>query len=163
MERQFTASIAILHKKRFLLIHHRKLGVWLPPGGHVDANELPSDAAIREALEETGLQVAIINPSFYQFNLPHAKSIPSPYCCALQNIPTHRDQPAHQHIDLLYVAKPIGNVENLVENGEETNGIKWFSVEELSALESGKDIFYEVKAILQNIAQEFAEVASVLN
>jgi ADP-ribose pyrophosphatase YjhB (NUDIX family) len=31
-----------------LLVYHRKLAMWLPPGGHVEPNELPDDAAVRE-------------------------------------------------------------------------------------------------------------------
>ena len=41
-----------------LMIHHRKLGRWMPPGGHVDVDEFPCDAAVRETLEETGVRAS---------------------------------------------------------------------------------------------------------
>ncbi|MCA9368983.1 NUDIX domain-containing protein [Candidatus Woesebacteria bacterium] len=42
------------HSKKTLLLKHRKLGVWLPPGGHVNELEDPFEAALRELKEETG-------------------------------------------------------------------------------------------------------------
>ena len=57
MKRQFTATVYILEKDKVLLIHHRKLQKWLPPGGHMDPNETPAEAACREAFEETGLKI----------------------------------------------------------------------------------------------------------
>src|ERR1041385_3545216 len=41
---------------RLLLHHHRRLGRWLQMGGHVEANELTADAALREGREESGLR-----------------------------------------------------------------------------------------------------------
>jgi 8-oxo-dGTP pyrophosphatase MutT (NUDIX family) len=45
-----------LSKQRILLVKHKALGVWLPPGGHVEEGELPHVAALRETFEETNLQ-----------------------------------------------------------------------------------------------------------
>ena len=56
MEKHFTASAFVLNPHReVLLVHHRKLGVWLYPGGHIEFNETPDDAALREVVEETGV------------------------------------------------------------------------------------------------------------
>ena len=45
---------------KILLHFHRKLGMWLPPGGHIEQGELPDNAAVREVLEETGLEVELV-------------------------------------------------------------------------------------------------------
>src|SRR5690242_12044122 len=51
-----TASCYIVDDAgRLLLHHHRKLQRWLQMGGHVEAEEHTSDAALREAREESGL------------------------------------------------------------------------------------------------------------
>ena len=47
--RHFTVAVFVVHDGCVLLHFHRKLGKWLPPGGHVEDNELPDDAALREA------------------------------------------------------------------------------------------------------------------
>ena len=46
----------IFHNNKLLLIHHNKLDLWLPVGGHIDPNEIPDDAIKREAQEEVGSQ-----------------------------------------------------------------------------------------------------------
>jgi ADP-ribose pyrophosphatase YjhB (NUDIX family) len=58
--RDFTATTFVVWQGGVLLHKHRKLGRWFPPGGHVEPNELPDDAAVREVLEETGVRVALI-------------------------------------------------------------------------------------------------------
>jgi 8-oxo-dGTP pyrophosphatase MutT (NUDIX family) len=45
-----------LSKQSILLVKHKGLAVWLPPGGHVEEDELPHASALREAFEETNLQ-----------------------------------------------------------------------------------------------------------
>ena len=42
---------------RVLLVRHADLHAWLLPGGAVEPDEAPAEAAAREALEETGLEV----------------------------------------------------------------------------------------------------------
>ena len=56
----FTVAIFVVQQGRVLLIHHRKLDKWLPLGGHVELDEDPEQAALREAREESGLDVELI-------------------------------------------------------------------------------------------------------
>ena len=39
--RHFTATTVIVHKNKVLLHLHKKLGIWIPVGGHIDRDELP--------------------------------------------------------------------------------------------------------------------------
>ena len=57
--RHFTATIMVVYNNKMLLHMHKKLGLWLPVGGHIDRDELPEEAALREAKEESGLDVEI--------------------------------------------------------------------------------------------------------
>lgn len=60
--KHFTASGLVSDSRgRFLLHFHPKLGIWLPPGGHIEENEEPQDAVLREIREETGLECRIIS------------------------------------------------------------------------------------------------------
>ena len=56
MRKDFVATGFIADKGQVLLILHRKLGLWLPPGGHIEKDETPEEALHREVLEETGLE-----------------------------------------------------------------------------------------------------------
>ena len=60
LTRDFTATTFIVRDGATLLLWHRKLQMWLPPGGHIDPHELPHDAAVREVREETGYEVTLL-------------------------------------------------------------------------------------------------------
>lgn len=149
MIRQFTATVYILENEKVLLIYHRKLQKWLPPGGHIDPNETPSSAAIREALEETGIEVALLSQDNVLVDEWNAKTIERPYLIMIQDIPAYKDQPAHQHMDMAYLAKPIGGKER--ENGMETEGLRWFTWEEIEQLETETEIFKATQDVLRVI------------
>ncbi|MDR1426031.1 MAG: NUDIX domain-containing protein [Rickettsiales bacterium] len=57
MERHFCVTVYTYNceSDRFIFVRHKKLRRWLPPGGHVEPNEIPDDAARREVFEETGI------------------------------------------------------------------------------------------------------------
>ncbi|WP_164093824.1 NUDIX domain-containing protein, partial [Stenotrophomonas maltophilia] len=53
--RHTTATIYIVNDGATALHWHRRLGIRIPPGGHVERDELPHEAGLREVREETGL------------------------------------------------------------------------------------------------------------
>ena len=53
--RAFSVAVFARNGGAVLLVHHRRLGTWLPVGGELEADETPLEAARRELLEETGL------------------------------------------------------------------------------------------------------------
>ncbi len=156
MKRQLTATIYIINDSndKVLLVHHRKLGKWLPPGGHIDQNEIPSDAAIREAKEETGLDVELIQQENLWVDKPNAVSIPRPFMCLLENIPAHHHEPAHQHIDQIFVGRPSRG--KLLPNEKEIAAAKWFSQRDLETLRPEVDIFAETLESLSVIMRWLA-------
>jgi 8-oxo-dGTP pyrophosphatase MutT (NUDIX family) len=149
MEKHFTATVFIIKDQKVLLIHHRKFQKWLPPGGHLDPNETPPEAAIREAKEETGLDVAIIPQENIWVDRWNAKSFERPYLCMLEHIPAFGNKDEHYHMDFIYLANPVGGQEK--ENQRETLGLKWFSLEEIQRLDPDKEIFAETQQTLNKI------------
>lgn len=145
MKKQFTATVYILEENKVLLLLHPKLKKWLPPGGHLEENELPPDCAKREALEETGLQVELIKEENVWIDRWNATSFARPWACLLENIPPHGNQEAHQHIDFIYLGKQIGG------SLASSEPIRWFTLEEALALEPDVEIFVETQQTLQKI------------
>jgi 8-oxo-dGTP pyrophosphatase MutT (NUDIX family) len=147
LKREHTASLLIIQNGHLLLLFHRKLKSWLPPGGHVEANELPHEAALREAKEETGLEVEIYLEEHLSIKEPNAISIPRPYLCLLEDVPAYKDVPAHQHIDFVFLGTPKPGSELVNLEGHE---MRWFTFDEIEALPQGM-IFEEVRQIAKNL------------
>lgn len=104
----------------FLLVHHRKLGRWLQPGGHTD----PTDAdvlatALREAREETGLSTL------------DAALGGRPFDVDVHAIPQRPGEPAHWHFDLRHLATTSETA--LAAQAEEVAGVRWFTLDEAVA------------------------------
>jgi 8-oxo-dGTP pyrophosphatase MutT (NUDIX family) len=115
MQKHFTATAFVFDASmRVLLVFHKKIQTWLPPGGHMDPNETPEETAIREVKEETGLDIEIVRQENVWVECEEACSFARPYVCLIENIPAHKDITAHQHIDFIYLARPKFTWANLM-------------------------------------------------
>ena len=99
-ERHHTATAYIVSDGRTLLLWHSRLRMWLPPGGHCESNEDPVQAAVREAREESGLDVEVIAPPDLLV-CSGPRVLPPPAVILVEDI-VRDDQPFHQHIDHVY-------------------------------------------------------------
>ena len=89
-----------------LLHWHRKVGLWLPPGGHIEPNEDPMQAASREALEETGFSVQIL-PTSTRFAYDDPPQLSPPATIMVEPIRSFGGEDAHHHIDMIYFTRPM--------------------------------------------------------
>lgn len=103
--RHFTVTTFVSSGGATLLHWHRKVGLWLPTGGHVEPNEDPIQAARREALEETGIEVEIL-PTAATFDYPDPPQLTAPATIMVEPIRDVDGEAAHHHIDLIYFARP---------------------------------------------------------
>lgn len=129
IERHFTATAYVVAGERTLLLWHHKLRMWLPPGGHLEANEDPVQGATREAFEESGLEVEVIAPpGLLAVETPQV--IPPPAVILIEDI-VRADQPFHQHIDHVYFTRARGTVDfaAAIPHGPH----RWFSEPDLAA------------------------------
>ena len=152
MIRQFTATVHILnddHQVLFLL--HPKFNKWMPPGGHIESNETPLEAVRREAQEEAGIDIEILTEESVLVNTPVARSFPRPYLCLLEDIPAIREEPPHQHMDLIYVAKPSDPYTE--PHSPEGHSIRWFTLEEVKSLPE-EARFADSLEIMKHLIQE---------
>ena len=104
-----TASAIVVGVRGVVLHKHKRLGLWLQPGGHIDPGEAPWRAAIREAQEETGLPVEPI------------AGRPSP---PLVHVDVHPGPRGHTHLDLRYLLV-ADDVEPQPPAGESPD-VRWF-------------------------------------
>src|SRR4051812_14319580 len=100
LTRDFTVATFVVCASQILLLWHRKLQMWLPPGGHIEPHELPDDAAIREVAEEAGIAVELVGERGVGVDDP--VQLVRPAGIQLETI-----RPGHEHIDLIYFARPI--------------------------------------------------------
>ncbi|MCL2016135.1 MAG: NUDIX domain-containing protein [Defluviitaleaceae bacterium] len=129
MENHFTATGIVFNRKgEILMIKHKKLGVWLPPGGHVHENELPNVAALREIFEETGITAQIVTAADHE---PTLIELPLPMeILFFEDI---EGDGLHNLIDLVYLCR----AENCETKSQEieVDAVGWFSVAEILELE----------------------------
>lgn len=109
-----TGSAIVVGPRGVVLLKHKRLGLWLQPGGHVDAGETPWDAALREAHEETGLAVE------FRADRLGADGVPE-----LVHVDVHPGGRGHTHLDLRYLVDG-GDVDPNPPEGE-SQEIGWFA------------------------------------
>lgn len=138
--RHFVATVYVVNGGATLLHEHDGLDMWLPPGGHVDGDELPHEAALRETHEETGLDVDLVAPR-EDVESATASSLPKPQQFLLEDINVADGEVGHQHVDFVYYGRagsrridPIGDHEQTAEDW------RWFTAADLAA---GADRFAE--------------------
>lgn len=124
--RHFTATGFVVQDGATLLHWHAKVGAWLPPGGHVMENEDPVQAVLREVEEETGVRVEIVPTGGLEMTLDYPAQVQPPLTIMVEDI---NDPVAgyHQHIDFIYVCRPLRPVTALPD------GWRWVTQEQLAS------------------------------
>lgn len=116
-------------RKRILLVHHRKLGRWLQPGGHADGQAAVEQVALREAIEESGiadLRLAPLGPE------------PTPLDVDVHLIPARFDaqgrqtEPEHEHHDIRFLV--LAGHADAPQVSEESHAVAWFTPDEVRQL-----------------------------
>jgi len=160
-----TAGGFLIQDKKVLLVLHKKLSIWLAPGGHLEPGELPHQAAEREVFEETGVHVRAVSP------LPVIESttnnyFPAPFVTNLHWVckdnfdarlaSNQPDQPhattvwpkgCEQHFNYLYLVEATEPI-TIQRDPNESDDIGWFGVEDLPTLNTSDNIRAEIKLAL---------------
>lgn len=133
ISRDFTVAVFVVHRGHVILHSHAKLGIWLPPGGHIERDELPDEAAIREVLEETGIEVELAGERGIGLDRPDQPiQLIRPEGIQLETIASD-----HQHIDLIYFARPVttsNRLPNLLD------GMEWVSCDDLDRIDFTSEV-----------------------
>ena len=125
--RHFTATAFVVHDASVALHWHPKVGAWLPPGGHIEDNEDPVQAVLREVEEETGLVVDLV-PTASLLDLGCQEQVHPPFTIVIEDI----HDPVngyHQHIDMIYFCRPKD------PPGPLNPGWRWVTRQQIATLE----------------------------
>lgn len=140
MKKEFVVEGYVVQDDRLLLIHHKKLALWLPPGGHIKEHETPEDALIREIKEETGFDTEIVRRVKLDHDFP-VDILAQPVHIQLENI-----EGTHEHIDLVYVCRIK---DGLLTANDESKDVRFFTSDEIQKLENvPKEVKYFSEKIL---------------
>jgi len=132
LKRDFTATGYVINPERtkILVIFHNKLQKWLPAGGHIEKNELPHEAALREVFEETGVTARIISddPDMGLTGKVDCQ-IPRPHSILYQIIPATSKDSEHIHVDFVYAMEAEETKVKI--QLQEVSNVKWLTREEI--------------------------------
>jgi len=120
-KREFLSTVYIVKNEKVLLTFNKKINKFIPLGGHIDENELPCESVIREAKEESGYDIELID---LNKGLKH-KNLKQNFDIQLDTI-----KPDHYHINLSYIGIIVGG--NQLKQSDEGTELKWFSPNEIS-------------------------------
>lgn len=128
----FVSTAFIVHRDKVLLVHHRKLNLWLPVGGHIELDEDPIDALYREIKEEAGIDK---NDLEIMSNKPSLIGTRHKFLLTPNYLDIHNFSDAHKHVSLTYLVK--SKTDKLVRNDREHIEIKWFTKQEIESKKYG--------------------------
>ncbi|MGC8645048.1 MAG: NUDIX hydrolase [Thermoplasmata archaeon] len=124
---------------RVLLLKHKKLSVWIYPGGHLQEGEDPLECAVRETKEETGASFHVVSSTDIEISGDGTVSLPHPLIIMREIVP-YREGP-HEHFDMIYLGIAEGDE---YKTNHESSDSGWFTENQVSALET----FGNVKEII---------------
>lgn len=138
--RHFVATVYVVHQGATALHFHDRLEQWLPPGGHVERDELPHVTAKREVNEELGLAVDLqTDPQ--QFETSTVESLPQAEHLLLEDINVDWDgRVGHQHIDFVYFGQVANREINPGANEQPAADWRWVRADDLDRLDLEPDV-----------------------
>lgn len=119
----FAVTIFVVYAGRVLFIKHKALGIWLAVGGHVELDEDPETAALREAREESGLDVELLGERPLT-GIQNGRALIAPAYLDIHDI-----SPTHRHVGMVYFARARTDRVALAET--EHDAIRWLAAEDL--------------------------------
>lgn len=143
----FTVEVFVVYKDKVLLRLHDKHGIWLSVGGHIELDENPNQAALREVKEEVGLDIKLFkDPKQFERKEENYEELIPP---KFMNI--HRISPTHEHVTLTYFG--ISETDQVVPEKEGDKWL-WASKADLETLDLSPSIKFYAQKALEELSQK---------
>lgn len=124
------STIYVMNKKKhFLLLKHKKLHKWVPPGGRLEEGETPNDTAIRECFEETGVRIHLVGE---QPKLETALITPF-------GIENNIAPNGSRHCDFIFFGKPLD--ETIIDH-EKIGCIGWYPLDAICKIDTFDSVIF---------------------
>ena len=126
-----TGSAWVVNRERThtLLVHHRRLGKWLQPGGHAEEETDALAVAVREAEEETGLRVRPVSPLIFDLDA--------------HDIPERKKEAAHVHYDIRFLVE--ADMARRVVVSPESRAAEWVRLDHVAAMNTDESVLRMVR------------------
>ncbi|WP_276310886.1 NUDIX hydrolase [Paenibacillus paeoniae] len=151
--REFTATVYVLNEEHnaLLFMKRRKppfAGCFFPPGGHLEPNETPDEAAVREVQEETGYSIRLLSVQVDSNPEPGVVPLAFPI-----NIQLERIDDQHDHIDYIYVGEVLRR--ERTEAGEEW---MWLDAAQLDE----EPVPAVIRVVAKRVLQENSSIRGII-
>ncbi len=130
----YTVEVFVVYKNKLLMRKHDKYGIWLSVGGHVELDEDPNQAAIREVKEEVGLEVELYDTRTEDASDDIWNELVPPIALAW-HFATHPTSSDHKHVTLVYFARAKSETVQVEYDDDRSDEWRWFTRDELASLE----------------------------
>src|SRR3989344_5977054 len=141
----FCVEVFIVYKNKVLLRMHDKYKLWLSVGGHIELNEDPNQAALREVKEEVGLEVKLYDKNLlFKHSEKDNKQIIPPIALGRHSI-----SPSHEHVVLVYFA--TSDTDNVIPEKSDDEW-RWVSEHELDTMDLKLGIAFYAKEALKRLS-----------
>lgn len=132
----YAADVFIVHNGKVLLRMHDKYNIWLAVGGHIELDEDPNEAAVREVWEETGLKVTLWEGNRSPVRSDERATVLIPPVCMNR----HRLSETHEHVSLVYFATTTETEIRPQLEEDRSDESRWFTREELDTTDMPQNI-----------------------
>jgi 8-oxo-dGTP pyrophosphatase MutT (NUDIX family) len=120
---------------KVLLVHHNVFDKWVPPGGHIEAGDTFNEAAAREVLEETGLEVEVLSATPFLLDDENTTPLPGPFYVDLLGegfkIPA---------ITQYFYVRRKDRSQSISPQLEEVHAVRWFDIDEIETIATFEEV-----------------------
>lgn len=123
-------------RSHVFMLHHRKLHLWLQPGGHADGNNDIVQVALNETTEESGADpshVRLVSPDIFDVDV--------------HTIPATATEPRHEHYDIRFLVE-LDDRKPLPGN-DESHAVAWIPLEQVHRVNKFRSLYRMVQKTRQ--------------